>query len=234
MLQESNPHRALGCGDRGPGPRACSRFKGAPSASSSCCAKDADGRFPRDASSTLEVTPAAAPVPSHPPHGPPPPTTTANGALLRAPRNLRARPHPPISARQEAPAAPLAAKPVRQTPVPPTFSGQTRSIQLHSLSPRHWRRRRCGGLAHVLDSRPLLDGRRASTRGQARREWTLTCLRLSSTRMRCRHPTPGHQTLGPALACGVITQPCPRRRGPCRGGAVTSQSRDAPLRPPGH
>lgn len=129
VLQESNPHRALGCGDRGPGPRACSRFKGAPSASSSCCAKDADGRFPRDASSTLEVTPAAAPVPSHPPHGPPPPDhhsqwraapRPAEPPRAPAPANLR----PPGGARratgcQARPSDPRPAHLLRSDPLHP-------------------------------------------------------------------------------------------------------------------
>lgn len=95
------------------------------------------------------------------------PPTTANGVPLRAPRDLRARPHPPISARQEAPAAPLAAAPVRQTPVPPTSRGQPRSIQLCSLSPRRRRRQRRGGLALCRDSRPLSEGHGAATLGRA-------------------------------------------------------------------
>lgn len=219
-----------GCGARGPEPAAASRARRPP-------VRPGVQRTRMGGSHVTPPRPWRSPRRRRPfPHirrTARPSTTTANGAPLRAPRNLRARPHPPISARQEAPAAPLAAKLVRQTPVPPTFPGQTRSIQLHSLSPRRWRRRRRGDLAHLLDSRPLLDGRRDSTRGRARRQRVLTCLRISSTRMRCRHPTPGHQTLGPAPAYGVITQPCPRRRGPCQGGAVTSQSRAASLWPPG-
>lgn len=53
--------------------------------------------------------------------------------------------------------------------------------------------------------------------GPGRRPRALTSLRLCSTRMRLRHPTPRHQTLGPAPACGVSTQPRPGRSPPPRG-----------------
>lgn len=72
--------------------------------------------------------PWGSPGPRRPfPHirraGRPTPATT-NGAPLRAPRDDRARPHPPISARQAALFPPLAVTPVRQAPSrpPPSVS----------------------------------------------------------------------------------------------------------------
>lgn len=214
---------------RGPEPKAGSRFKGAPSASGSGRAEDAAEWLPRDASSTLGVTPAAAPLSSHPPHGPPPARHSQWCAAQRparpprapAPANLR----PPGDARRAIgcharPSAPRPAHLPRSVPLHPASlpvtagSATTRPRRLRPLprlpSPSRWER--------SLHSEP------------GRRQRALTCLRLSSTRLRRRHPTPGHQTLGPAPACGVSTQPRPGGGSRRVGGAVTSQNRAAPAR----
>lgn len=138
---------------------------------------------------------------------------TANGAPLRAPRDLCARPHPPISARQKAPAAPLAATPVCQAPShpPPPVSPAPASF-----TPCHQGAGRNEDAAALLPAATPAScptGAEPPKSGRARLQPEPTCLRLSSTRMRRRHPTPGHQTLGPAPACGVSTPPRPGRRG---------------------
>lgn len=143
----------------------------------------------------------------------PPLPITANGLPLRAPRDLCARPHPPISARQEAPPAPLAATSVCQAPShppPPVSPAPASSTPCH----------RGGGdnegaaaLPHAKTLAACLTGAEPPKSGWTRPPRKPTCLRLSSTRMRRRHPTPGHQTLGPASACGVSTPPRPETRG---------------------
>ncbi|XP_060012176.1 transmembrane emp24 domain-containing protein 4 [Lagenorhynchus albirostris] len=137
----------------------------------------------------------------------------ANGAPLRAPRDLCARPHPPISARQETPAAPLAATPVCQAPShpPPPVSPAPASF-----TPCHrgtGRNEGAAALPPAATPASCPTGAEPPKSGRARLQPEPTCLRLSSTRMRRRHPTPGHQTLGPAPACGVNTPPRPGRRG---------------------
>lgn len=209
--QEPTPHHILGCGARRPEPTAASRARRPP-------VRPGAQRTGRGGSHVTPRRPWGSPPQWRPfPHirrTARPPPTTANGVPLRASRDLCARPHPPISARQAAPAAQLAATLVRQTPIPPTSPGKPRSIQLRSLSPPRRRQRRRGSLALCGDSRPLPYGQGASTLGQARRQRALTSLRLSSTRMRLRNPTPRHQTLGPAPACVVNTQPRPGRSTP--------------------
>lgn len=171
-------------------------------------AQDSAGRLPRDASSTLGVTRAAAPVPSHPPHAPPHARHSQWRAAARPPRRPRAP--APANLRPSGGARRAIGCHARSSgPVPPTSLRQPCSIRLHSLSPRRQRQRGRGALALCRNPRLLPEGSGLPAPGQARRQRALTCPRLSSTRMRRRHPTPGHQTLDPAPACGVSTQPRP-------------------------
>lgn len=157
--KEPTPHCVLACGARSPKPAAASRARRPP-------AGPGAQRTRLSGSHVTLPRPWGSPRRRHPfPHirrTARPPPATANGAPRSAPRDLRAHPRPPISARQATPAAPLAAMPARQPPVPPTSPGQFHSILLHSLSPRGRRQRDRGGFALCRDSRPLPDGSGAS------------------------------------------------------------------------
>lgn len=220
---ERTPHRALGGGARGPQPAAASRAR--------------RRSVPPGAQRTLlggpHVTPPRpwgsprrrCPYP-HIRRAPRPPPTTANGAPLRAPRDLCARPHPPISARQAAPAAPLATASVRQTPVPPTLP----SAPLHPASlpvtaapatrrvrrPHPPRRLPCPARqARSLHTEP----------GPATARAYLSAAQLHPNEA----PTPHSGEPNSRPRPGVWRQHvAPRRESPRRvGGAVTSQSRAA-------
>lgn len=226
--QEPTAHRFLGCGARRPEPAAASRARRPPIRP--CAQRTGQGGSHVTPRRPWGSQPQWLPFP-HIRRTARPPPTTANGVPLRASRDLCARPHPPISARQAAHAAQLEAILVRQTPIPPTFPGQPRSTQFRSLSPPRRRQRRRGSLALCGDSCPLLYGHGAATLSQVRRQRALTFLRLSSTRMRLRHPTPRHQTLGPAQACVVNTQPRPGRSPPpCGWGRGVTEPRRRSLR----
>lgn len=116
----ADPHRARGGGALGPRPTALGPqpLQGRAVPQSLGARRGRGGAVPRDASRPLEVTPAAGPFP-HIRRAARPPPAPANGAPLRAPRDPRARPLPPIFARQGAPATPLAAASARQPPSRP-------------------------------------------------------------------------------------------------------------------
>lgn len=101
----------------------------------------------------LSLTSAAAPTPR---------STTANGASLRAPRDLGARSYPPISARRAGPAAPLVTTAIHQVPslLPPSVSPTPSSST--PLSPRHPQHQGRGGLALYRDLQPRAAKRRAT------------------------------------------------------------------------